>query len=84
MKSVTIINNNFIATTYYLNFSFTNHLKIKVDEVCLIHIYKFHNHRYDLRLFDYFNENIYVRDNLRSLNVVRDTIYSLIRISPYQ
>lgn len=63
---------------FYLNFKNSNILKFRVENVCIIKIYKFHNHRYDLQCFSYINENIFNQDNIRTLKELNNVIQNFI------
>ena len=83
MKTLYIRDKNNLTHVYYLSFNTSIREKIKVDDVCIIYITKFHNHRYDIRCFFYDTEYIYCRDCIKTLNELYDVIQNLLQKNLY-
>lgn len=59
---------------FYIRFQNTKCISI-FTSFCVIRVYKFHPHRYELRMFVYSSKNIFYRDNLSS----KDDLVTYIR-----
>ena len=81
MHNVIIIpDNNGQKWFFRLNFSnYSPHKKIKVNNVCIIQIYKFHDHRYDIKCFFYKKEYIYYQERIRSKKELYSAIQELLQ-----
>lgn len=58
--------------------------KIEVKDVCIINIYKAHDHRYDLKAFFYDKKYIYYKENIRSKKELYSAIQKLLQENLYQ
>ena len=52
---------------------------IEVKDVCIIEIYKAHDHRYDLKAFFYDKKHIYYEENIRSKKELYSAIQKLLQ-----
>ena len=52
---------------------------IEVKDVCIIDIYKAHDHRYDLKAFFYDKKYIYYEENIRSKKELYSAIQKLLQ-----
>jgi len=52
---------------------------IEVKDVCIIDIYKAHDHRYDLKAFFYDEKYIYYQENIRSKKELYSAIQKLLQ-----
>lgn len=52
---------------------------IEVEDVCIIDIYKAHDHRYDLKAFFYDKKYIYYEENIRSKKELYSAIQKLLK-----
>lgn len=75
-----IPNKHGIDYRFGLNFynSPTNE-RIEVEDVCIIDIYKAHDHRYDLKAFFYEKKLITYKENIRSKKELYSTIQKLLK-----
>lgn len=53
--------------------------RIEVKDVCIIDIYKAHDHRYDLKAFFYDRKYIYYKENIRSKKELYSAIQKLLQ-----
>ena len=53
--------------------------RIEVKDVCIIDIYKAHDHRYDLKAFFYDKKYIYYEENIRSKKELYSAIQKLLQ-----
>jgi hypothetical protein len=53
--------------------------RIEVPNVCIISIYKAHDHRYDLKAFFYDKKYIYYQENIRSKKELYSAIQKLLK-----
>lgn len=65
---------------YLLNFTqYSMNKYIEVDNVCIISIYKYNDHRYDVKCFFYKTKYIYYRDHIFSkkemCSLLQDLVY---------
>lgn len=49
---------------YNLEFLYDNCKRMDVKNVCIIDIFKYHNHRYDIQCFFYKTKRIYYRERI--------------------
>ena len=64
------------------HFSFNNYSMsstIYVPEVVLINVYKFHDHRYDLKCFFYDKKYIYYQESIRSKRELHNVVQKLLK-----
>ena len=73
-------------TQYYsLNFwGIPDSKRIEVRDVCIIDIYKLHDHRYDLKAFFYEKKHITYQKNIRSKKELYSAIQKLLQENLYQ
>ena len=65
---------------FYLDFcEYRMSRKFKVDNVCIIEVFKIHDHRYDLKCFFYKTEYIYCYDEFRSKKELYGAIQNLLQ-----
>lgn len=83
MKNIYIKDKKGLTHVFYLKFYISNKIKIKVDNVCVINIYKFHNHRYDLKCFFFDNDYIYYNECISTIKKLYDIIQSLLQENLY-
>ena len=68
------------SKVFYLDFCESRmSRKFKVDNVCIIEVFKFHDHRYDLKSFFYKTEHIYCYDGFRSKKELYSAIQKLLQ-----
>lgn len=68
------------SKVFYLDFcEYKMSRKFKVDNVCIIEVFKFHDHRYDLKCFFYKTEYIYCYDGFRSKKELYSAIQKLLQ-----
>ena len=58
--------------------------KIEVENVCIIDVFKKHDHRYDLKAFFYDKKYIYYEENIRSKKELYGAIQKLLKENLYQ
>ncbi len=58
--------------------------RIEVYNVCIIDIYKLHDHRYDLKAFFYEKKRITYQENIRSKKELYSAIQNLLQENLYQ
>lgn len=83
MKSIYIKDKKNITHVYYLTFRISNFKKILVEDICVIYISKYHNHRYDIKCFFYDTQNIYYRESISTLKELYDVIQKLLQENLY-
>ncbi len=83
MKSIYIKDKKGLTHVFYLKFNKTKFKKIKVDDVCVIYINKYHNHRYDIKCFFFNNDYIYYDECISTLKKLYDIIQSLLQENLY-
>ena len=77
---IVIPSNDGFSKVFYLDFcEFRMSRKFKVDNVCIIEVFKFHDHRYGLKCFFYKKEYIYCYDGFRSKNELYRAIQNLLQ-----
>ena len=72
---------------YHFSFNFseysTSH-RYEVKNVCIIDVYKIHDHRYDLKAFFYKKKRITYSENIRSKKELYSAIQKLLQKNLYQ
>lgn len=58
--------------------------RIEVRDICIIDIYKLHDHRYDLKAFFYNKKRITYQENIRSKKELYSAIQKLLQENLYQ
>lgn len=70
--------------TFRLEFhSWRMTLRCEVKDVCIIDVYKAHDHRYDLRAFFYKKKHITYQENIRSKKELHSAIQNLLQQNLY-
>ena len=72
---------------YHFNFNFSEYSmshRYEVKDVCIIDVYKFHDHRYDLKAFFYKKKRITYRENIRSKKELYGAIQNLLQENLYE
>ena len=65
---------------FHLNFwGSPSRRHIEEENVCIIEIYKAHDHRYDLKAFFYDKKYIYYKENIRSKKELYSAIQKLLQ-----
>ena len=64
---------------YSLRFSPNNYKRIDVENVCVIDIFKYHNHRYDIKCFFYKTKRIYYLECIGTKKELYDVIQKLLK-----
>ena len=54
-------------------------IRYEVKDVCIIDVYKFHDHRYDLKAFFYERKYITYQENIRSKKELYSAIQKLLK-----
>ena len=57
--------------------------KFKVEGVCVIYLFKYHNHRYDIRSYFYQNDYIYYRECIGTLKELYNVVQKLLQENLY-
>ena len=57
--------------------------RYEVKDVCIIDVYKFHDHRYDLKAFFYKKKYITYQENIRSKKELYSAIQNLLQKNLY-
>ena len=71
--------------TFSLGFSeYSKCKRIEVKNVCIIDVYKAHDHRYDLRAFFYKKKHIAYQENIRSKKELYSAIQILLKENLYE
>lgn len=78
MKRIFIKDKNKKYHLFYLDFKDSQSKRIEVENVCIIDIFKIHNHRYDFKSFFYNTKYIYCENNIRTLKELYNVIQNLI------
>ena len=82
---IIIPNKEGINQHYSLNFwGIPDRKRIEVSDVCIIDIYKLHDHRYDLKAFFYKKKRITHKENIRSKKELYSAIQKLLQENLYQ
>ena len=83
--SLTIPDEN--GYNHHFSFNFgeyrTSH-RYEVKDLCIIDVYKAHDHRYDLRAFFYKKKFITYQENIRSKKELYSAIQNLLQKNLYQ
>ena len=79
MKSICIRDRNNVGHVYYLTFRTSMCKKIMVEDVCVIYISKYHNHRYDIKCFFYDTQNIFYCNCIGTLKELYHVIQNLLQ-----
>ena len=75
--SINIPNEEGRYETFSLGFcEYRKYKRIEVKNICIIDVYKIHDHRYDLKAFFYKKKHITYKENIRS----KKELYSAIQI----
>ena len=70
--------------TFYLNFyESRQYNRYEVKDVCIIDVYKAHDHRYDLKAFFYDKKIITYEENIRSKKELYSAIQKLLKQNLY-
>ena len=72
---------------YHFNFKFSEYSmshRYEVKDVCIIDVYKFHDHRYDLKAFFYKKKRITYHENIRSKKELYGAIQNLLQENLYE
>ena len=72
-KDGTIVNYHFAFT------EFSKSASIIVPDVVIIRVYKFHDHRYDLKCFFYEKKYIYYQESIRSKKELHNVVQKLLK-----
>ena len=59
-------------------------IRCEVKDVCIIDVYKAHDHRYDLKAFFYEKKHITYQENIRSKKELYSAIQNLLQQNLYQ
>ncbi len=71
--------------TFYLNFyESRKNNRYEVKDVCIIDVYKAHDHRYDLKAFFYEKKRITYQENIRSKKELYSAIQKLLKENLYE
>ena len=82
---ITIPQENGWNKTFYLYFSeYRMSQRIEVENVCIIDVFKAHDHRYDLKAFFYKKKYITYQENIRSKKELYSAIQNLLQQNLYQ
>lgn len=72
---------------HHFNFNFneysTSH-RYEVTNVCIIDVYKIHDHRYDMKAFFYKKKRITYQENIRSKKELYSAIQNLLQKNLYE
>ncbi len=83
--SINIPNEEGVIWTFSLGFSeYSKCKRIEVKNVCIIDVYKAHDHRYDLRAFFYKKKHITYQENIRSKKELYSAIQILLKKNLYE
>ena len=70
---------------FYLDFYASRRsVRYEVQDVCIIDVYKAHDHRYDLKAFFYEKKFITYQENIRSKKELYSAIQNLLQQNLYQ
>ena len=83
--SLRIPDENGVHHYHSLNFyeSCMSH-RYEVENVCIIDVYKIHDHRYDLKAFFYKKKRITYQENIRSKKELYSAIQNLLQQNLYE
>ena len=71
--------------SFALNFyEYRKSVRYEVKDVCIIDVYKAHDHRYDLKAFFYDKKYITYQENIRSKKELHGAIQKLLQENLYQ
>ena len=73
-----ILDENNVWNCFNLRFTNSRNKFIRVKNMCVIDIYKSHDHRYDIQCFFYKNEYIYYRECIPSKKELYSAIQKLL------
>lgn len=77
---ITITHKDGRIVNYHFSFSdYNRSFTVYVPDVVLIRVYKFHDHRYDLRCFFYDKKYIYYRESIRSKKELHNIVKNLLK-----
>lgn len=79
MKTIEIKDKENVTHIFYMSFFGGNYNEIIVKDVCVIKLYKYHNHRYDISCFFYDTCDIYYRECISTLKKLYDVIQNLLQ-----
>ena len=83
--SINIPNEEGTFRTFTLGFNeYHNFKRIEVPNVCIIDVYKSHDHRYDLKAFFYKAKHITYQENIRSKKELYSAIQILLKENLYE
>ena len=71
---------------YYFSLKFDKHCtsrRYEVKDICIINVYKAHDHRYDLKAFFYKRKHITYQENIRSKKELYSAIQNLLQKNLY-
>ena len=74
------------GNNYLFSLSFSEYRKFRrfeVNSVCIIDVYKTHDHRYDLKAFFYEKKYITYQENIRSKKELYSAIQTLLQKNLY-
>ena len=83
MKSIYIKDKKGLVHVFYLNFCTSKFKMIEVENVCVIYLSKWHNHRYDIKCFFYKTKYIYYRECIGTLKELYDVVQTLLQENLY-
>ena len=78
-----IIDKEGVGHVYSLDFFGGIFREYFVDGVVYMHVYKMHNHHYDIKCFFYDKRYIYYRENIRTKKELYDVIQKLLQENLY-
>ena len=77
---LTIPNKEGTHSWFALNFyASSKYERIEVKDVCIIDVYKAHDHRYDLKCFFYDKKYIYYQESIRSKKELHRIVQKLLK-----
>ena len=83
MKNIYIRDKQGVTHVFRLKFCISKFKMLEVEDVCVIYLSKFHNHRYDIKCFFYDTKNIYYRECIGTLKELYNVIQSLLKENLY-
>lgn len=84
MKDIYIRDKKDVTHVFRLKFCISKFKLWEVEDVCVIYLSKYHNHRYDIRCFFYDTKNIYYRERIGTLKELYDVIQNLLKENLYR
>ena len=78
-RDIQILDANGWHHCFTLRFEFSNYKRIDVENVCVIDIYKYHNHRYDIKAFFYKTKYVFYRECISTKKELYDVIQNLLK-----